>query len=463
MEHSNLWVFIRSALAAWKHHIFSTTEPPPDAWVQALRETDLFAITSLIPAPSRFVYTPCDLVLAVALIALGPRDDGDPPDHQWDTLRQIVRAEVSHPAPEYWLEVVIAWGCGWRRTAQPRADTWDGEWEYAVFALCSMVMGSVRTTIKHLARVLANKYQEHTVMHLLRVPDSTTQLAQLLPTGDAPGPLTAAGELGLYASQMTLELLDSPEEHATSGTDAHPPSHAAHRLASWQPADRTLRVFVAEAVRGSASKELKTNAFRSSMLYPLLQEDLGIHVYFAEFKFCHADTCDGALIHHSVTTGTPLKITDSRHGVYEGDRCPICATPAVHGRTYMIARRNWLIVPHDYGGTYEMQARWHCTFCGTLFPISPSYMQRKAQIQEIEQYTRQLRDPEAAPRTLQALAAEYAPDEPLDLATAQRELRAAYQKTQAILQELKAASSCPLCQRGTPSQRPTYLWVSRCQ
>lgn len=107
MHHQNLWELIRTAVAIWKRHTFAEIDPPPDVWVQALRESDLLHIVTLIDLPES-AYTPSDLVVGVALIALGPRHAGDPPDDQWETLRQIVQREIPHAEPTYWLEVVIA-------------------------------------------------------------------------------------------------------------------------------------------------------------------------------------------------------------------------------------------------------------------------------------------------------------------------------------------------------------------
>lgn len=337
--------------------------------------------------------------------------------------------------------------------------TWQGEWEYAVFALYDMVAGSVNTTIRHLLRLLANNFEDHPINTLLRKQGDVANLTRLLRLGDTSDLTTADGELAMYAAIITIELLHKPNTAIASPASPHPEPYAAHWLARWQPTARSLRVFIAEAVRSSASKDLKTSAFRSGMLYPLLQDDFGIRVDFAEFKVCHSETCNGGLIAKSVSNGIPVKLSDVDHGIYEGHRCPVCHTPADPQRTYMLARRNWLIVPYDYGGRYELQARWHCRHCGTLFPISSSYVQVAQHIQQIESYIAQVRDPAMSVIVLQTLSHIYQMSP--DYTTARNRLQHEYTATRMMLQHIKDTTQYPLCHQRNLSQRPTYVWVLR--
>ncbi len=455
MHHANFWQYARSALAQWKWQVFAAQQPPPpDVWLHAFRTTDLIALTTLSDFPDS-TYSIRDRIIGIAMIALGPRQAGDPPDHQWHTLRQIVQHDVPHLEPAHWLEVVIAWGCGWQRTPAPHRTAWDGAWEYAVLALYDMVAGSVRATIKQILRVLSHKFNDHPLRPLLHTPAHSTNLTHLLHLGAATDLTPAAGELTLYAAEITMELLPRLVPPHAAPPDRYDP----HQLAHWQPAHRSLRVFLAEAVRGSASRELKTNAFRQGLLYPLLQQDFGIRVDTAEFKLCHSEACNGPLIAASVASGHPLKLSAVSTSLYEGARCPVCQTPADPARTYHIARRNWLLVPYDYGGMYELQARWHCPHCGTLFPILASYKQEENHLRQIEQQLDQLREPAVRATILHQLAAHY--QQPPDHTALSKYLRHEQRVASTRLQHLKEAVYCPLCQHRALAQRPTHVWVLR--
>jgi hypothetical protein len=307
-----------------------------------------------------------ELAIALALAALGPQDSGAPPDAVWLALQQLVDAALPRFDPECILEIVIAWGCGWQRRIQSPADQWEGRWSRAVLALRSIVEGSVRQAIEQIAQFMADSEgisQQFRAL-LMRRPDGSHT--------------PAYGQRRSYANLIALELMhdrcscsyhrrgcrELPDGQHSCGRDC---CVAGHRLSTWQPADRMLRVFVAEAVRGSAARSLQTGAFATSALYPRLREDSGLRVALVEFKICHVGNAPFIAIARQQGKQPALK--GLAHPPFEGNRCPTCHTAADRQHTYFYARKNWLAIPYEEGGTYSMIERWRCTLCGNLYPL----------------------------------------------------------------------------------------------
>ena len=157
-----------------------------------------------------------------------------------------------------------------------------------------------------------------------------------------------------YGHLIAMEL-------SLGASRGRPPRHA---LANWRPDDCRLQAFVASATRGSARLPLRTGAFAGSMLAVLLREDQLVRVDTAEFNVCHS--CNAALLARA-----PLRrridLSAVASGLHDLARCPDCGTPAEPGLTYRVARKNWLIVPADWGGRYEAAQRQRCAGCGNLF------------------------------------------------------------------------------------------------
>lgn len=432
MPSSSLWSALRAALHTWTTLAFPQATPDPDAWFAALRKQGLVSISEHLDT-ARVAHLPQrDVLLALALVALGPQEAaaGDPPTAMWHTLCAYASNDVPEDDADRWLEIVVAWGCGWRRDVAPTSTGWDGEWQRAVLALCTLVAGSVHATMRQLVQRLAyGSHSSSEVQHLLTSSEHEDMLRHVLSTGTIPGPLTRSGELGLYAAEIALELLRNDPQSTP----------AAHRLATWNPARHRLRAFVAEAVRGQAQRDLKASAFTCGMLYPLLAADCGLRVDTVVFNVCHAEACNAALVQQAVQHGVPPRLEQMTRGLYEQGCCPHCQTPADDCQTYRIARRHWFLLPLEYGGAYVLRQFWHCPGCGNLFPVSASYRVVKQQIREMED-------------TLRGIRQEDDPLQHADKQHVQQQLKHA----RAQLKNMNVA--CPLCHHPRP-QRMTSAWV----
>jgi hypothetical protein len=261
----------------------------------------------------------------LAALALGPRTAPPGPGELDSLLAVSGRTDVET------VELAIAWGCGWGRDVM-RGHPWRGRWDAALLALCGLAERSVDRTLRWLG-------------------ESVPGLAAALRAG---GPRDYRNRLVSYAHVIAMEL--------SLGTPAgRPPRHA---LTSWRPDDCRLPAFVATAVRGSARLPPPTGAFAASMLAELLREDHLVRVDAAEFHVCHA--CNAALIARS-PFHRRIRLSSVLDGLHDLALCPVCGTPPHPAFTYRLARRNWLIVPVDWGGRYEAVRRRRCAGCGNLF------------------------------------------------------------------------------------------------
>jgi hypothetical protein len=276
-------------------------------------------------------------------------------------------------APECYLELVIAWGCGWHgesdRPAQP------GEWQVwasgAIFALSDMVEESINKTIDLLGQIL----------------DLTHERV-------GTGALTR-GEMHALANLISIELVRdrcSCGHHqrgckVSSGeqrTCRRLCCRDEHRLSLWSPGVCSLQAFVAQAVRGSATDKLLPGAFDTSALYPRLTEDTGLSIGPVEFKICHKchkGLIDGIIkaVEASQKTGG-IKIADLEineetgqpKGLYERPVCPDCGELANPAKTYYLQRKNRVLIPIPYnksGGGYQQWERWRCPYCKNLYAL----------------------------------------------------------------------------------------------
>lgn len=292
--------------------------------------TALLAFVARAEAPPALTETP---VLATALcwfmVGNGSRGANEIPvaalQAAWQALRPIIQAASPLHTSEQAFDLVVAWGCGWRGSLAGDSDQPQRRLA-AILALRTLVERSVHHTLKQVAQwVLGHD-----------------NLAQLLN-------VTTAAEVKAlqrsYAQKITLELMHGrchcgkqPQKGAVNQEDHC--GRREHALGYWDSNTCSLAAFVAQAVRGSAQPTLQAGMFATSMLYPLLHEDLGLCVDTVEFKVCQG-------------CGTS----------YEGSRCrnPACTHPAfTSGQTRCIARKNRLLIPYEWGGRYQMMTRWRC-------------------------------------------------------------------------------------------------------
>jgi hypothetical protein len=201
--------------------------------------------------------------------------------------------------------------------------------------------------------------------------------------------------LRLDADLIAFELADGrcqcgQHRRGCPNPDAHNCCRPEHDLASWDPTVCRLEAFVAQAVRGSAVAGIRSGALTSGMLYPLLHEAFGLRVDSAEFKLCRrcypevmdeiqredreTQDPDASPITGSEKQGSRAPQTTGLLK-FEGPMCPAldrddaanqCRTPALRQHTYYFARKNWALIPLDFGGSYEMVPRWKCWRCENL-------------------------------------------------------------------------------------------------
>ncbi len=278
---------------------------------------------------------------ALAFMALGPGQRRRPDGHQLAALRAL--AAETHADV---LDLVVAWGSGWRRRV-----LWDNEaearWPAAVMALRNSVEAAINAGLRWL---------ESSVPHLrevLHAGGSDEYRDRVMGYGDSIAVMLAAGGCRCGHGNRTVRRpLDAC-------------GRREHHIETWQPERCRLQPFVATAVRGSAEKSIRPGAFGTSMLYAHLREDHLVRVVAAEFRVCHG--CHPERIRAAVLHGQPIRIADLERGLYDQSRCPTCGRSPAPDSTYHTARKNWLIVPVEWGGQHEAAERFHCLGCGNLF------------------------------------------------------------------------------------------------
>jgi hypothetical protein len=279
----------------------------------------------------------------LAALALGPRDGGPPGAGDIGPLVQLAADTTADV-----LDLAIAWGCGWRRTVWPDHG-WHSRWVAAVLALSHLAAGSVRRTVRWL---------EMTVPAFGRIMH-------------AGGERELRERLDGYAELIAVELATGGCRCGHGGAVHRSPAGACgrveHRLDRWRPEDCRLRAFVATAVRGSAGRSVAAGAFSVSMLASLLRDDHLLRVDPAEFRVCHG--CNGELIRLAGQRRRRIDLSSLGHGLYDAGRCPGCERPADPERTYRVSRKNWLIVPAEWGGQHHPVHRYRCVSCGNLFGL----------------------------------------------------------------------------------------------
>jgi hypothetical protein len=244
------------------------------------------------------------------------------------------------------MDLAIAWGAGWGRSVR-HDDDWQARWTGSVLALASLVRGSINRTADWLAANVAD-------------------FRRVLRRG---GEMECRERLDGLADAIALELATGHCRCGHGNLHAHSPSGSCarpeHRLDTWAPDRCRLHAFVAVAVRGSARLPVRAGAFEPSMLAGALEADQLLRVGVAEFSVCHE--CNRQAIALAVQDRARLRLTGLERGLFDIACCPSCGRPAHPERTYRAARKNWMLVPAEWGGAYHPVHRRRCVTCGNLF------------------------------------------------------------------------------------------------
>ncbi len=363
----NTWPYLRELLAEWKTQQFTKVELRIQNLHRHFGELLDFVTDQ---SESELDLSPQELAISVAIVALGP--GGAPPGPVWTQLGQITAAtefSKDHPTPQDYLELVIAWGCGRGRADEfsGTAGVWQGRWSGAIFALSDMVEESINKTIYLLAQRLDLAHEQRQTGALS--PQKIHELTNLIGLELAHNRCSCGRHRGTcrpgQAGRRSCGRLCCRDEH---------------RLSGWNPAACSLQAFAAQAVRGSATADLKTGAFVVGVLYSRLTEDIGLQVAAVEFRVCHM--CHRAQLDQLIKTARAgqktggLKITKLARkeqtrqpkGLYEAGNCPDCGASPNRTDAYYLARKNWLVIPYNIsGGVYKLEKRWRCPACKNLY------------------------------------------------------------------------------------------------
>ena len=340
---------IQDLLNDWQKVYFPQEAPPADERVECLVARYSEAINFVAEnSQGRFSIIKPDLAIAVAIVGLGMGNTQELTPELWQACQEAVLAvpfEEDLDWQEQCLQRVTAVGCGWKRPIDPSSSPWERRWYGAIIALRKRIEDSIQQTMKLLQSVFI---RERSLLHLSRAQKRS------------------------YAGLMVLELIQarcSCDSHKKGCQGKCDCCRDEHLLANWEPDVCSLQAFIAQAVRGTAEDRLRSGAFASSMLYPRLQEDVGITLGNVEFKVCAV--CYEEEIATAVKEEKELKIKDLK--LFEANKCPDCDTPADPNSTYYKARKNWFLLPYDMGGAYELVKRWRCTGDKNLFHITRSH------------------------------------------------------------------------------------------
>jgi hypothetical protein len=256
---------------------------------------------------------------AAAMMAVRPvRMPAQPPDAVWAALRKQVEGAPTNP-----IDIVIAFGCGWRRDTSGGTNLgWFGRWSGALSEFITEVRRSIESA-RHLLSTV--------------VPDLEINRDDVIELS----PIMALGLLG--ACDCDHHLL------GCKGRCGRQCCFADHDLAEWEPSPTVgLRTFIDQAVRGEAKAGLRGGAFAESMLYRSLEAEGRVLVRKVEVVRCPACRTD-----------------------FEGLVCPApeCGRYA-DDATPRRARSNWLIIPEVTGGSYSEVKRLVCgnPTCARLYP-----------------------------------------------------------------------------------------------
>jgi hypothetical protein len=323
---------LRESLVAWEGQAFGDAL---DAYRERVMGPYLEGLRELVRGESSR-----ERAALLAALALGPREHHLP---DAGDLGPLVRLAVETPVDV--VDVAVAWGAGWGRVVWPDHQ-WHSRWVGSVLALAYLVRGSVNKTVAWLAANVTD------FPEVLRRGGERERRERLDSLSDAIALELATGRCRCGHGDL--------RSHALVGSCAR----QEHRLASWRPDLCRLHAFVAGAVRGSARLPVRAGAFGPSMLAGLLEAEQLLRVGVAEFSVCHE--CNEHAIGLAVQERTRVQFGSLERGLYDVGRCPDCGLSAHPEQTYRAARKNWLVVPAEWGGTYHAVHRHRCTVCGNL-------------------------------------------------------------------------------------------------
>jgi hypothetical protein len=273
----------------------------------------------------------------LAALALGPRGSTPPDAGDLDPLLEAA-VETSADA----VDLAIAWGCGWRRAATADHE-WHGRWVAALLSLSWLVAASINRTMRWLEGQVSG------------VRESLREL----------GAEDRVERIHSHAQHIALELAFGRCRCGHGGGEPGGPcGRSDHQLTTWRPETCHLRAFIATAVRGTPGMPPRAGGLAVSMLAEPLSEDRIVRVDVAEFHVCHV--CNADAVRLAPTVGG-LDLGSVSRGLHDLSRCPACGVPPHPGRTYRVARKNWLVVPGEWGGRYDPVRRHRCACCGNLF------------------------------------------------------------------------------------------------
>ncbi|MCA1692725.1 MAG: hypothetical protein LC733_11210 [Actinobacteria bacterium] len=257
---------------------------------------------------------------AMAMVFFGP--PGIPPPEMWHSYQSLhervtVAAKPRELNP---LDLMLAFGCGWRRAVVAEEGPWWGRWEVAYATMINQVGASLRAT-NHL---LAEQFPQFQLSR-----DDVLEFA-----GDFTVSLLGSCDCGHHRRGCRKEC----------GRDC---CFAPHDVAEWNPGKCHLRPFIDQAVRGTATRQILGAAFAESLTFRTMEREGRISRRRVEFKSC--PLCEQ---------------------LYEEETCP---TPGCDGPgrspVRRVARPNWLIHAEHEGGNYREMIRWVCGGCKNIYPI----------------------------------------------------------------------------------------------
>jgi hypothetical protein len=220
---------------------------------------------------------------------------------------------------------------------------WHGPWVAPLLSLSRLVAGSINRTMRWLED------------HVSGVREALRELSAE----------ERSERFRSHAQHIAMELALG---RCCCGHGRGDPDEACgrseHQLARWRPEVCHLQALVATAVRGSPGMPPRAGALAVSMLAEPLSEDHVVRVDVAEFHVCHVCNADAA---HLARRVGGLDLGGVSHGLHDLTRCPACGAPPDPRRTYQVARKNWFIVPADWGGRHDPVRRHRCACCGNLF------------------------------------------------------------------------------------------------
>jgi hypothetical protein len=426
------WAATRQALQTWEDQSFADSPPirGDDRYMALFRPWYLgFA--------ARSADTRREMV-ALALVAFGPQGEGDPPDAVWADVYQAVTHYAPSDDRDQWLDLVIAWGAGWRggRMVPAGGSAWERVWESALVALIGMTEAALRETFAKLGTLLEEAHDQLS---------NLDQMAQLWPYASLIAMELAAGTCECVQRRRGGQQSDDPQDDAQA-LENQRCRQEKHRLASWDPEKCRLRAFIAQAVRGSAIAGLQADAFKFSMLYPLLRMETGLLVGTAEFVVCQ---CNTEALSSVRETGAPLQIkslvrgsqagqkTARAQGLHNRATCPDCHRHPVREHCYYIAREKWFLIPYTHGGSYYEIERLKCKQCNNLL-VYPDDLRSMIETKRAAERRRSALDP-GDQKAIQTLSRHIA-------------------QLSRQIDRLRKIIQCPLCHERA-KQRPCRVWI----